>query len=816
MKVTEPEPEPKRAPRASMSSKPPPIASSDALAKLARWLVLGATAIGVMTLLRWWLGIGPAVDPWLTNTKPTTAACLVLLGIAFLLNRRKEVPLGARELAALAAIVIVELVVTLSLLETAYELDFGIPSYLGLPGLASRMSPVTALNLGLLAVAIAALRANNRALSISAAALPLFLSLTALVGYLYGARSQEHAHSLPPMVALSALGVALLSSGIICTRLLPETGALLTGSDTSSSATRRQLLGLVAIPIAVGAFELLLRRRALWDIEFGVALLAVANILLLVSLSLWSTHATLRAQRRQRQLERDLTQNEARHEAETRMQLERARGQQALARSEEKFRSLALHAPVGIFEASPAGECLFVNHKWMALTEQSMSEALGYGWAASIHPDDRERVSAEWAAAAASGQAFSIDYRFLAKSGKVSWVEGSSIPLRDADGVVTGFLGTLVDVTGRKLAMDALATSERNFRALVERAPFGVMVLREGKLVYANSRLARLLGYAEDELVGKELVSTLVHPASRTLALERLRAIEGGAALSPVPITFSHSDGSEIVLEGTASPLVFDGQDGLVAVVRDVTEEHRAEHVRVLAERAMRESLREKEVLLKEIHHRVKNNLQVIVSLVNLQASKLADEATRAAFEETRARVHAIALLHERLYRSKTIGRIDMREYLRGLANDLSSTAQQSHVEVGVEAEEVYWEMDSAVPIGLIVNELVTNSYKHAFAAEPRQRGRIDITLTRTGTQCTVTVSDNGPGYPSDFDGESQETLGLLLITSLSSQLGGEVVFTSVNGARAVVRFPDPARESPKAGELRTARTSGKADRSEQ
>ena len=798
--------EPEHGWRVSVFTEPPH--GTDALGEMARWLVLGATTIGALALLRWALDIPLGLDPWLTNTKPSTALCLVLLGAAFLLKRPWEGRVRARELSLLGVIALVELIVTLSLLESFGELDFGIDAYVPSHGLPrrTRMSPVSAVNLALLGLAVGMLHARKRALPIGLAALPLFLSLTALVGYLYGARPDAHALSLPPMVALSALGIALLSAGIICTRLLPATGSLLSGSDPSAVATRRQLLGLVAIPIALGAFELLLRRRALYDLEFGVALLTVANVLLLISLSLWSTHVTLRAQRRQAQLERDLAQKEATLEAETRMQHERARSPQALARSAEKFRTLALHAPVGIFEASPSGECVFVNHKWMELTELTMAEALGYGWAASIHPDDRERVTREWAAITDRGQPFSTDYRFLAKSGKVSWVEGSSVPLRDADGTLTDYLGTLVDVTERKRAMDALEKSERNFRALVERAPFGVMVLRAGKIVYVNAEQARMLGYEEGELAGKEVLSTLVHPAARALTLERLRALEAGSVLPPLPVTCLRKDGSELVVEGTTSSIVFDGQDAQVAVVRDVTEQQHTEQVRLLAERALRESLREKEVLLKEMQHRVKNNLQVIVSLVNLQASKVADEATREAFEETRARVHAIALLHERLYRSKNIGRIDMRDYLRGLANDLSSTAQLSHIEVGVDAEEVYWEMDSAVPIGLVVNELVTNSFKHAFGGAGRENGRIEIALTRFQGECTVTVRDNGSGYPSDFDVDSHDTLGLLLITSLSRQLGGNVVFTSEGGgARAIVRFPDPAREAPRTGALRTA-----------
>ncbi|MDB4987656.1 MAG: signal transduction histidine kinase, partial [Myxococcaceae bacterium] len=378
---------------------------------------------------------------------------------------------------------------------------------------------------------------------------------------------------------------------------------------------------------------------------------------------------------------------------------ERTRAQLALQQSEEKYRALAVHAPVGILEADAAGACTFVNRRWTEITGITYEEALGAGWAMSIHPEDAQNARLAWREASTTGTPFAVDCRYIAKSGRVSWVHGASVPLKDASGVTIGYMASMIDVTERRRTLDALAKSEANFRSLVERAPFGVLVIHSGKISYANDTYLSMLGYENlSELAGRTMLESVVHPDSRKLVAERERAREAGAVLPPTSVLCVRRDGSQLFMEGASTPIVFDGLPCHVFVVRDVTDRERAEQVRLTTERATRESLREKEVLLKEIHHRVKNNLQVIVSLINLQASKLEDPATRAAFEETRSRVHAIALLHERLYGSKNLGRIDMRDYLCGLASDLSSTNVDARVIcLHVEAEDLYFEMDAAV-----------------------------------------------------------------------------------------------------------------------
>jgi two-component sensor histidine kinase len=194
------------------------------------------------------------------------------------------------------------------------------------------------------------------------------------------------------------------------------------------------------------------------------------------------------------------------------------------------------------------------------------------------------------------------------------------------------------------------------------------------------------------------------------------------------------------------------------------------------SEEAIRASLREKETLLKEIHHRVKNNLQVIASLLRLQSRYLKDERDRAMFEESQNRVHSISLVHEKLYRANDLARIDFCDYLltltRGLADGWSGTGVP--VQIIVKAEGVHLGVDTAIPCGLIVTELVTNALKHAFANAASGEICIDA-VAGPENWLELTVKDNGVGMPENLDFRRSGSLGLELVSSLVRQLGATV-----------------------------------------
>lgn len=203
-------------------------------------------------------------------------------------------------------------------------------------------------------------------------------------------------------------------------------------------------------------------------------------------------------------------------------------------------------------------------------------------------------------------------------------------------------------------------------------------------------------------------------------------------------------------------------------------------------------SLQQKEALLREIHHRVKNNLQVIASLLGLQSQYIQDPKALAVFQEGQARVRAMGLIHEQLYSSGDLTRLDVAAYVRELAGQLiaASCVHPHTVDLQVEASEVWLGIDTAVPCGLIINELISNALKHAFPADFEGHARVTLRMWQEGDEVQLTVSDNGIGLPTDLDYRHAETLGLQLVMILTRQLEGTVDLVRESGTTFHIRFP--------------------------
>jgi two-component sensor histidine kinase len=225
----------------------------------------------------------------------------------------------------------------------------------------------------------------------------------------------------------------------------------------------------------------------------------------------------------------------------------------------------------------------------------------------------------------------------------------------------------------------------------------------------------------------------------------------------------------------------------VLSSIRDISE-------RKLVETKLRSSLKEKEVLLKEIHHRVKNNLQIVSSMLNLQMEKLSDTKAIELFKESQNRVRSIALFHEKLYQSRDLGRVEIAEYLKGLANGLFATygVNPEDIVLAVDTEDIPLDVDAAISCGLIVNELVSNSLKHAFPAH--RKGQVEVTLRSAGTDVVLEVADDGAGFPANLDFRNPSTLGLKLVVIFTEQVGGSMNLTREGGARFSLRFTPRTR----------------------
>jgi two-component sensor histidine kinase len=211
---------------------------------------------------------------------------------------------------------------------------------------------------------------------------------------------------------------------------------------------------------------------------------------------------------------------------------------------------------------------------------------------------------------------------------------------------------------------------------------------------------------------------------------------------------------------------------------------------RTIAEERLRLSLHEKEVLIKEIHHRVKNNLQVIVSLLYLQSSRTRDPACSAALTDSQTRIKSMALIHENLYQSGDLMSIDFDRYLRNLAGNLMVAygVDRSGVHVVTDARDLVVNVTTAIPLGLIANELISNALKYAFTG--RDGGEITLKGKREPPRITLSIRDNGQGIPEEFDWEHADSLGFNLVRMLVRQLKGTITLVRTSGTEFVITIP--------------------------
>jgi PAS domain S-box-containing protein len=333
---------------------------------------------------------------------------------------------------------------------------------------------------------------------------------------------------------------------------------------------------------------------------------------------------------------------------------------------------------------------------------------------------------------------------------------------------------------------ERLRQSELRYRLLFNSGNDAVMVHGfdalglPGRFLEVNDIACERLGYMREELL-KMCPLDIDDPETIPRVpeiMEKLRA-EHYAVWEGV---HRARDGRRIPVEISNHLFDFGGVPTVLATVRDITERKRADE-------QLKASLREKEVLLREVHHRVKNNMQVISSMLSLESSKITDAATRQHFQDSMNRIHSMALVHEKLYGSGNLATVDFGEYLTSVTTQLMRSYRREGVNCSVEAEQVSLGVDVAVPCGLIVNELVSNSLKHGF--RDRDRGTVLVKLVRRDDRTVeLVVQDDGVGFPEGVDFRNVPSMGLTLVSSLAEQIEGTVDLQREGGTRFVLRFP--------------------------
>ena len=328
-----------------------------------------------------------------------------------------------------------------------------------------------------------------------------------------------------------------------------------------------------------------------------------------------------------------------------------------------------------------------------------------------------------------------------------------------------------------------LQESESKYRIIFNNEVYAICIfdLETLKLLDVNDAYVNLYGWSREELVSGMTTNDIT--AEQQESSEKTKqAVQEGTIFIPLR-HHRKKDGTVFPVEITGGPYAWKGRKVMFALTHDITG-------RIKSEELIQRSLAEKTVMLQEIHHRVKNNMQVISSLLNLQAHEIADENVRALFEESKNRIYSMALIHEKLYRSEDLARINFNEYLQNLVAGIADTYRRHDIVYSVEREPITLDVNVGIPCGLIMNELVSNCLKYAFPEGRKGMIKLGIKKDTEGNN-VLTVADNGVGFPDTVDFHNTTTLGLKLVNVLSGQIHGKIELSRVEGTAFRITFPE-------------------------
>jgi PAS domain S-box-containing protein len=364
---------------------------------------------------------------------------------------------------------------------------------------------------------------------------------------------------------------------------------------------------------------------------------------------------------------------------------ERIKYENSLRESEERYKTLASSAPVGIFQTDKSGKVVFINKKLKEISGLKNEIQFSKEWTGMIHPEDKGKNEAGKPITRSEVNYKPFEYRIINKNKVTKWIKAQFTWLYSSDEEIAGLVGTIEDITNTKKA------AEEKLRAEIAEAT---------------------TAFLENEIAERKI-----------------------------------------------------------------------------SESKLKETLSEREMLLKEVHHRVKNNLQVISSILNLQGSYVKDPYTLLMLKECRDRIKSMSFIHESLYQTKNFSHVDFGDYLKSLcSNLLYSYSVSGRVTLNYDIDTVLLTLDTAIPTGLIVNELVSNSLKYAFP--DNQKGNIFVSLKRKedGTN-VLAVEDDGVGFPATVNYKETDSLGLQLVVTLADQIDGEIILEKGRGTNFVVEF---------------------------
>jgi PAS domain S-box-containing protein len=485
---------------------------------------------------------------------------------------------------------------------------------------------------------------------------------------------------------------------------------------------------------------------------------------------------------------------------------EQKRAEEVIRESEERYRTLAEASPDQIFIVGRDDTMKYVNTAAQKMFRLPYDQVVGTPRKNLFPPDIADAQGILLKKIFETGEHVQTEEKIHFGTQEL-WIDTSLVPLKDETGHVTAVLGIARDITERRRIEEALRENELRYRSLFEGAAEGILVadIDTKKFLHANPAMFRMLGYSEGELTTLGVED--IHPKeSLDYVIGEFIAQARGEKLMSTNIPLLRKDKTILYADISTTHIFIDGKMRNVGFFSDITERKKAEDTLKRFNEELEQqvksrtnelntSLKEKELLLKEIHHRVRNNLQVVSSIINLQAKSVSDPGSLKQIQEIRMRIGTLALVHEIAYLAKTPESINMRDFLHRCTSRVIDEfgCEPGRIDIAITAENVQVALNQAVPCSLIVNELLMNSIRHAFPGNRHGEIRIGFSIARGNY--VLEYSDDGVGFPEGMHPEGAETGGLSLIQGLARQIRGTVESRTRPGTQYTLTFPAEIRE---------------------
>ena len=441
--------------------------------------------------------------------------------------------------------------------------------------------------------------------------------------------------------------------------------------------------------------------------------------------------------------------------------------EERLKKSEQKYQVLTESLPHILWTSTPELSLTHMNTTGLDFFGKTEADLQNWDWTPFLHPDDLDEIQKIWAEVFSEQKSHQALHRLKRKDGEYRWFQVNVFPQFNDD-ILTSWTALYTNVHERVIALENLRLANTRLRSLIDASPIAIYSINTDGIVqdFWNPAAERMIGYSKEEVQGRFL------PHVRKEHMEEFHGlIKKTTELGQLTAMTTRKDrlNNEIIIEITGGCIYDEKGDvsEILVTVIDVTE---IEKNRT----RLRQSLAEKETLLQEIHHRVKNNLAIVVSLLQLQVFRSTSEEERYRLTEAQNRVLSISMVHELLYQSDHFNKVNLNTYYEKLISTIKSNMETGDTKV---VHKLTIDLDSlninqAVPLGLLVNELVTNSLKYAFQ-QPSKDNRISLTITSDDDIIKVVYEDNGSGF--DRDSKSYTSgLGMKIIDSLLAQLQAE------------------------------------------